>query len=54
MLVALYSIPKLTLYPILLLAFGLGMSAKVAFGVIHGVIPIACSRSARCATPSRS
>jgi NitT/TauT family transport system permease protein len=41
MLVALYSIPKLTLYPILLLAFGLGMSAKVAFGAIHGIIPIA-------------
>jgi NitT/TauT family transport system permease protein len=41
MLVAIYSIPKITLYPILLLAFGLGMSAKVAFGTIHGVIPIA-------------
>ena len=41
MLVALYSIPKITLYPILLLAFGLGMSSKVAFGTIHGVIPIA-------------
>ncbi len=41
MLVALYSIPKLTLYPIMLLAFGLGMSAKVAFGAIHGFIPIA-------------
>ena len=41
MLVALYSIPKITLYPILLLAFGLGMSAKVAFGAIHGIIPIA-------------
>lgn len=41
MLVALYSIPKITLYPILLLAFGLGISAKVAFGTIHGVIPIA-------------
>jgi NitT/TauT family transport system permease protein len=40
MVVALYAIPKLTLYPILLLAFGLGLSAKVAFGVIHGVIPI--------------
>ena len=40
MVVALYSIPKLTLYPILLLAFGLGLSAKVAFGVLHGVIPI--------------
>ncbi len=40
-LVATYSVPKITLYPILLLVFGLGMSAKVAFGVIHGVIPIA-------------
>ncbi len=40
MIVTLYAIPKLTLYPILLLAFGLGLSAKVAFGVLHGVIPI--------------
>jgi len=40
-LVALYSIPKITLYPILLLMFGLGLSAKVAFGAIHGIIPIA-------------
>ncbi|HVY59029.1 MAG TPA: ABC transporter permease subunit [Xanthobacteraceae bacterium] len=37
----LYSIPKITLYPLILLMFGLGASAKVAFGVIHGVIPIA-------------
>ena len=41
MLVAIYSIPKITLYPILLLAFGLGMSAKIAFGAIHGIIPVA-------------
>ena len=41
MLVSSYAIPKITLYPILLLMFGLGMAAKVAFGVIHGVIPIA-------------
>jgi NitT/TauT family transport system permease protein len=40
MIVTVYAIPKLTLYPILLLAFGLGLSAKVAFGVLHGVIPI--------------
>jgi NitT/TauT family transport system permease protein len=40
-LVAFYSIPKITLYPILLLMFGLGISAKVAFGAIHGIIPIA-------------
>ena len=37
----LYSIPKITLYPIILLIFGLGVSAKVAFGVIHGILPIA-------------
>ena len=40
MIVAVYAVPKLTLYPILLLAFGLTLSAKVAFGVLHGVIPI--------------
>jgi NitT/TauT family transport system permease protein len=37
----LYSIPKITLYPLILLIFGLGLSAKVAFGAIHGVLPIA-------------
>ena len=40
-LIALYSIPKITLYPILLLTFGLGLSAKVAFGALHGLVPIA-------------
>jgi NitT/TauT family transport system permease protein len=40
-LVALYSIPKITLYPIVLLAFGIGMPAKIAFGAIHGIIPVA-------------
>jgi NitT/TauT family transport system permease protein len=40
-LVALYSIPKITLYPVILLLFGLGISAKIAFGVIHGIIPVA-------------
>ncbi|MCP5152641.1 MAG: ABC transporter permease subunit [Ectothiorhodospiraceae bacterium] len=39
-LVALYSIPKITLYPVILLIFGIGMPAKVAFGAIHGIIPI--------------
>jgi NitT/TauT family transport system permease protein len=39
-LAALYTIPKVTLYPLILLIFGLGLPAKVAFGVIHGVIPI--------------
>lgn len=41
MLVALYSLPKVTLYPLILLIFGLGLPAKVAFGAIHGVIPVA-------------
>jgi NitT/TauT family transport system permease protein len=36
----LYSIPKVTLYPLVLLIFGLGLSAKVAFGVMHGLVPI--------------
>lgn len=39
-LVALYSLPKITLYPVILLVFGLGIEAKVAFGAIHGVIPV--------------
>lgn len=39
-LIALYSIPKVTLYPVVLLIFGLGLSSKVAFGAIHGIIPV--------------
>lgn len=39
-LVSFYTIPKVTLYPVMLLVFGLGISAKVAFGVIHGLIPV--------------
>ena len=31
---------KRQLYPVVLLLFGLGMSAKVAFGAIHGIIPV--------------
>lgn len=40
-LVSVYSLPKVTLYPVILLIFGLGMPAKIAFGTIHGIIPIA-------------
>jgi len=40
LLVGLYSIPKITLYPVVLLLFGLGMSARVAFGAMHGIIPV--------------
>ena len=39
-LAALYTLPKVTLYPVVLLVFGLGLSAKIAFGVMHGVIPV--------------
>jgi NitT/TauT family transport system permease protein len=39
-LIALYSLPKVTLYPLVLLCFGLGLSAKVAFGAMHGLIPV--------------
>ena len=39
-LVTLYAIPKITLYPVILLLFGLGISAKVAFGALHGIIPV--------------
>lgn len=40
-LVAFYSIPKITLYPLVLLAFGLGMPSKIVFGAIHGIVPVA-------------
>jgi NitT/TauT family transport system permease protein len=40
MLVALYSIPKITLYPVILLMFGLGLAAKIAFGALHGIMPV--------------
>jgi NitT/TauT family transport system permease protein len=40
-LAALYSVPKITLYPVILLVFGLGVSAKVAFGALHGIFPVA-------------
>ena len=35
-----YTIPKVTLYPVVLLLFGLGAGAKVAFGVMHGLVPV--------------
>lgn len=40
-LTAFYSMPKITLYPVILLIFGLGVSAKVAFGALHGLFPVA-------------
>lgn len=40
LLLGLYSIPKVTLYPIFLLIFGLTMQGRVAFSVFHGIFPI--------------
>ena len=40
-LVTLYSLPKITLYPVILLIFGLSIGGKVTFGAIHGVLPVA-------------
>jgi NitT/TauT family transport system permease protein len=34
-------LPKITLYPVILLIFGLGISGKTAFGALHGVLPVA-------------
>ena len=40
-LITLYSLPKITLYPVILLIFGLTLSGKVVFGAIHGILPVA-------------
>ncbi len=38
---AFYTVPKGPVFPIILLVFGIGLSAEVAFGVIHGIVPVA-------------
>jgi NitT/TauT family transport system permease protein len=43
LLVNLNTVPKVALYPVILLIFGLGIWAKVVFGALHGVIPIMIS-----------
>lgn len=35
-----YTIPKVTLFPIFLFIFKLGMESKIAFGMFHGVFPV--------------
>ena len=40
LLVAFYAMPKVTLYPVVLLFFGIGLSAKVAFGTLYGLVPM--------------
>jgi ABC-type nitrate/sulfonate/bicarbonate transport system permease component len=36
----LYGIPKVTIFPLVLLYFGLGAGTKITFGFVHGVFPI--------------
>jgi NitT/TauT family transport system permease protein len=40
-LISLYTLPKITLYPVVLLIFGLSQSGRVTFGAMHGVLPVA-------------
>lgn len=40
LLASIYGVPKVTLYPLVLLIFGLGLPAKVAFGALHSFFPI--------------
>ncbi|MBV8600321.1 MAG: ABC transporter permease subunit [Candidatus Eremiobacteraeota bacterium] len=35
-----YAVPKVTLYPIFLLVFKVGAASKIAFGMFHGVFPV--------------
>ncbi len=41
MLMAFYTVPKVAFFPIILLLFGIGFSAKVVFALIHGIVPVA-------------
>jgi NitT/TauT family transport system permease protein len=40
-LISLYTLPKVTLYPVVLLIFGLSTAGRVTFGAMHGVLPVA-------------
>jgi NitT/TauT family transport system permease protein len=42
-LLLLYAIPQITILPIFVLYFGSGPASKVAFGVSHGIFPVAVS-----------
>lgn len=42
-LLLIYSVPQITLLPLFVLYFGPGFGSKVAFGVSHGLFPIALS-----------
>lgn len=40
-LVWLYSVPKIVLFPVVMLFFGISIEATTAFGVINGILPVA-------------
>jgi NitT/TauT family transport system permease protein len=40
MVAGLYAIPKLMFFPMITLFFGIGIHSEVAFGVLHGIVPI--------------
>jgi len=40
LILVLYGIPKVTIFPLILLAFGIGAGTKIAFGFAHGVFPV--------------
>jgi NitT/TauT family transport system permease protein len=40
-LISLYTLPKVTLYPVVLLIFGLSVAGRTTFGAMHGVLPVA-------------
>lgn len=47
---AIYAIPKVTLFPIFLFLFQFGMDSKIAFGWFHGIFPIAIMTMSAIAT----
>src|SRR5580692_6323485 len=49
-LLACNSVLKIARYPIVLLIFGIGMPPKIAFGAIHGVVPVAIFTLTACAS----
>ena len=40
-LISLYTLPKVTLYPVVLLIFGLSVAGRTTSGAMHGVLPVA-------------
>jgi NitT/TauT family transport system permease protein len=40
-LISIYTLPKVTLYPVVLLIFGLSVPGRVTFGAMHGILPVA-------------